>query len=234
MKIRPSSTAALGGSPLLKPIEPALMPEYNVVHNHCSRTTGDLESGDPFIMQSYKYSPLDVGPAIGFQAPTTHRRVRAPPRKVTDLEKLPPLSSGKAAEIARRVEARERAGMLAKIREAQGKKSEGQKRAGRVAQTRLPSYVAHIPASTMPRTSKPPSYQNHRRHPSYDQNVSNFEPAKTTPGPIGRHADDALVEHEHVRWAHKPVPQRRRDSTALDKKNFRGKESILRTMSRRL
>ena len=60
-------------------------------------------------MQSYEYGPLDIGPAIGFQVPTSYRQIRAPPRKVTALEKLPPLSPEVAAEIARQVKVRKQA-----------------------------------------------------------------------------------------------------------------------------
>ena len=119
------------------------MPEYNVVHNHCLRITEDLESDDT-IMQSYEYGPLEI-PAIGFQTPTTHRRVRAPPRKVTTLESLPSLSSKVAAEIARRVKIREQAEVFAAIREAQEKESECQRRANRAKELRAPPYLAHVP-----------------------------------------------------------------------------------------
>ena len=65
-------------------------------------------------MQSYDYGPLNI-PAIGFQASTTHRRVRAPPRKVTDLESLPP-SSEVAAEIVRKVKVQEQAVSLQRFK----------------------------------------------------------------------------------------------------------------------
>lgn len=89
-------------------------------------------------MQSYEYRPLDTTPAIGFQAPTSYRRVRAPPRKVTDLEGLPSLSSEVAAEIALKLKVREQARVLAEIREAQEKEYEDQRRANRAAQMRVP------------------------------------------------------------------------------------------------
>lgn len=85
------------------------MPEYYIVHNHCSRITADLESEGSIIMQSYEYGPLDIGPAIGFQVPTSYRQIRAPPWKVTALEKLPSLSPEVAAEIARQVKVRKQA-----------------------------------------------------------------------------------------------------------------------------
>ncbi|CAF9913774.1 MAG: hypothetical protein ALECFALPRED_009067, partial [Alectoria fallacina] len=95
-------------------------------------------------MQSYAYGPLDIGPAIGFQAPRNHRRICAPPRKVNDLESLPPLSSEVVADIARRMKVREQAGILAGIRKAQAKDSEARRRANRAAQMKIPPYVAHI------------------------------------------------------------------------------------------
>lgn len=52
-------------------------------------------------MQSYEYGPLDIGPAIGFNVPTSYRQIRAPPRKVTALEKLPPRSPEVVVGIAR-------------------------------------------------------------------------------------------------------------------------------------
>lgn len=127
----------------LKHTEAGLMPGYNVVHNHCARITADLESDDSTIMQSYEYGPLDIGPAIGFQVPTTHCQVRAPLRKVTALEKLPPLSPEVAAEIARQAKARKQAEILAAIRNAREKDSKRQRRANRTMQTRLPPYPAH-------------------------------------------------------------------------------------------
>ncbi|KAF6234376.1 hypothetical protein HO173_007409 [Letharia columbiana] len=231
-KSRPSSTTTLGRSPLLRPIEPALMPEYNIVHKHCSQITGDLEPGNPYIMQSYEYGPLDIGPAIGFQAPTTHRRIRAPPRKVTDLESLPPLSSEVAAEIARRVKVREQAGVFAGIREAQEKESENQRRANRAAQLRVPPYVAHILTSYSAEDieaallSEPP--QGPLIRPERKQLRAQRDRYL---GQAGNHAGDTLKQG-HVRWAPEPASQRRRDSTLLEKKSHGGKQTNLRDGSR--
>ena len=98
-------------------------------------------------MQSYEYGPLDVGPAIGFQVPTTHRRIRPPPRKVTALEALPPLNTEVAAEITRRVKVREQAQFLAAIREAKEKESERQRRANRAMPMRIPPCLALVPTT---------------------------------------------------------------------------------------
>ncbi|CAF9935617.1 hypothetical protein IMSHALPRED_010289 [Imshaugia aleurites] len=233
MKTRPSSTATLGQSPLLKPIEPALLPEYNVVHNHCSRITEHLDPADPFIMQSYQYSPLDLGPAIGFRAPTTKYRVRVPPRKVTDLEKLPPLTSEVAAEVTRNFKVRERAGILAEIRAAREKESEVQRRASRVAQMRVPSYEAQISVVFCAKDleaallSEPPPTPLTRRERKH---------LRTQPkqylGPTAHHVGDAL-EQRHVRWALEPAPQGGQDSTALAKKGHHGKQTVLRNGSKR-
>lgn len=212
------------------------MPEYNVVHNHCPRITGDLEPGDPTFMQSYEYGPLDIGPPIGFQAPKTHRRICAPPRKVTDLETLPPLSSEVAAEIARRAKFREQAGILAEIRVAQEKESEGRRRADRAAQMRVPPHVAHIPTSysaedledleaallSEPLPTPPIRLNRKQLRTQPDQHLR-----KT-----GHHASDALKQG-HVRWAPKPAARGRRDSTALDEKSRCGKQTNLRNGSKR-
>ena len=204
------------------------MPEYSVVHNHCSRITEDLEDldpGDPNIMQSYEYDPLEIGPAIGFQAPTTHHRVRAPPRKVTDLESLPPMSSEVAAEITLRVKFREQAGILAGIREAQEKESEKQRRANRAARMRVPPYVAHVAIPYNAEeleaalVSEPPP-------------TPLIRPDPKQLGHVGHHPGHALKQG-HVRWAPEPAPQRRRDSTTLDKKSHGGKKMILRNGSKK-
>ena len=107
------------------------MSEYHAVHNHCSRVTGYLEFDDADIMQSYEYSLLDIGPAIGFQVPTTYREICAPSRKITALERLPALSAEVAAEIARRAKVRKEADLLVAIREAHEKHSERQRRSNR-------------------------------------------------------------------------------------------------------
>lgn len=229
---RKSQTNASGRSPLLKPVEPALIPEYNVVHNHCSRITGDLEFGDPAIMQSYAYGPLNIGPAIGFQAPTTHRRVRAPPRKVTDLESLPPLSSELAAEIARRVNVREQAAALAEVREAQEKESEGRRRANRAAQINMPAYVAHISTTYSAEEleaallSEPPPTPLTRPKPKQPRT----QPDQYL-GQAGHHAGD-VTKQGHVRWAPEPARQRRRDLTALYTKSHGGKQTNSRNASK--
>ena len=213
-------------SPLLNPIEPALMPKYNVVHNHCPRFTEDLDASDPTIMQSYEYDPFDIGP-IGFQAPTTHRRVRAPPRKVTDLENLPPLSSELAADITRRARIQEQAGILAGIREAEAKEFEGRRRASRAAQMRVSHLVTHIPASysaenleAVFQSEPPPTPPTRSRH----------KQLRTQPDrhlrQAGHHIGNA-VKQGHVRWAPKPAPQGRRDSTVRDKKSRCGTQSNL-------
>lgn len=147
MKSRQPSTLILGHTPCPRFSEPLLIPGYSVVHNHCSRITGDLDSDDPSIMQSYEYFPLEIGPAIGFQAPTTRRQVRFPPRKMTALESLPPLSPDIAAEIARRVKVREQTDILGAIRKAEAKESERYRRANRATQLKLPPCLAPIPAS---------------------------------------------------------------------------------------
>lgn len=205
------------------------MPEYNVVHNHYFRKTEDLKFDDPNIMQSYEYGPLDIGPAIGFQAPTNYRRVRAPPRKVTELENLPSLSSAVAAEIARTKYIRDQAGILARIRKAQEKESEGKRRANRAVRTRVPPYVAHVPTSYNAEdpdaallSDSPPTplirpKSKHLRTQS-DQHM----------GQARHRADD----QGHVRWTPKPTSQRRRDSTALEKKSNRGKQTKLRKGSK--
>ena len=209
------------------------MPEYNVVHNHWPRITGDLEPDDPTIMQSYEYDPLDIGPPIGFQAPKTHGRIRAPPRKVTDLESLPPLSSEVAAEIARKAKVREQAGILAEIRVAQEKESEGRRRADRAAQMRLPSHVAHIPTScsaedleaallSEPPPTPPIRPKRKQLRTQRDQHLRQ----------TGHHASNALKQG-HVRWAPKPAARGRRDSTALDEKRHCGKQAHLRDGSKR-
>ena len=77
-------------------------------------------------MQSYQYSLLDIGPAIGFQVPTTYQGIRTLPRKITALERLPALSAEVAAEIARRVKVREEANVIVAIREAHKKQPERQ------------------------------------------------------------------------------------------------------------
>ena len=91
------------------------MPVDNAVHKHCSRVTGGLESDDTTIMQSYEYSLHDTGPAIGFQVPTTYREIRAPARRITELERLSALSAEVAAEVARRVKIREEVDVLVAI-----------------------------------------------------------------------------------------------------------------------
>ncbi|CAD6593976.1 MAG: hypothetical protein ASARMPREDX12_007886 [Alectoria sarmentosa] len=232
LQSRASSSITLRPNPLLKSVEPALAPDYNVVHNHCCRITGDLESGDPAIMQSYAYGPLDVGPAIGFQAPRTHRRVRAPTRKVTDLESLPPLSSEVAAVTARRVKVREQAGILAGIREAQAKDSEAQRRANRAAQMKIPPYVAHISTSYSAKDleaallTEPPLTPLIRLK---------RKPLQTQPdqqlGQTGHQAGDT-PKQGRVRCAPKPTPQPWRDSNALGKKSRRGKQTNLRNASK--
>ena len=178
-------------------------------------------------MQSYEYDPLDIGPAIGFQAPITNRRVRAPPRKVTDLENLPSLSSAVAAEITRRKKVRQQVGIVAEIRKAQEKVSEGQRRANRALQTRVPPYVALVLTSygaenfeaallsdPPPTPLIPPNRKQLRTEP--DQQMSQ----------AGHGADDA-PKQAHVHWAPKPAPQQRRDSTVLGKKIYPGKHTRL-------
>lgn len=145
LKNQPLSATILGPNPSPNPAKPTLMPEYNFVHNHYSRITGDLEADDSTIMQSYDYGPLDIGPAIGFQVPTIHQRIRAPPRKVTVLETLPPLSPEVVAEVTHPVKVREQAELLAAIREAQEEVPKRQKKANRAKQTKVPPYLIHVP-----------------------------------------------------------------------------------------
>lgn len=232
LKSRTSPTTTSGRSPLLKPVEPALIPEYNVVHNHCSRITGDLEIGDPAIMQSYAYGPLDIGPAIGFQAPTTHRRVRAPPRKVTDLESLPPLSSEVAAEISRRVNVREQAAVFAEIREAQEKELEGQRRANRAAKMNIPPYLPHIStsysaeeleAALVLEPSPTPLIRPKLKQPCIQPDQHLGQPG---------HLPGDVAKQRRIRWAPEPAPQRRRDSTTLHKRSHREKQANLRNASK--
>ena len=207
------------------------MPEYNVVHNHCFRMPENLESGEPTLMQSYEYRPLDIGPAIGFQAPIIHRRVRAPPRKVTDLESLPPLSEV-AAEIARRVKIQEQAAVLAEIREAQERESERQRRANRAAQLRFQSYVAPLSSSHSAEDLEAAHLSEPPPTPLVRPKLTQLE---TQPdqhlGQAGHHPSNAL-KPGHVRWAPKPVPQRRRDSTTLVRKSHRGKQTKPRNESK--
>ena len=44
-----------------EPNEAKFMPEYDAVHDHCSRVTGYLEFVHANIMQSYEYSLLNIG-----------------------------------------------------------------------------------------------------------------------------------------------------------------------------
>ena len=228
LQCRPPSAIIVGQTPLLKLIEPALMPEYNVVHNHCFRNPRNFESGEPNIMQSYDYGPLNI-PAIGFQASTTHRRVRAPPRKVTDLESLPP-SSEVAAEIVRKVKVQEQAGVLAAIQE---RESERHRKARRAAQTRLPPCVAPISSSYSAKDLEAAHLSEPPPTPLVRPKLTQLRTQPDQPlGQVGHHDGDARKQG-HVRWAPKPVPQRRRDSTALDKKGHRGKQTRPRNESKR-
>ena len=219
----PPTTINLERSPLLKPIGPALIPDYNIVHNHCSRTTVDLESADQTIMESYQYGPLNIGPAIGFRPSTTHRRVRRPPRKITDLERLPSLSSKVAAEITRSVNVREQARVLAEIREAREQEHEDQRRANRAAQIQVPPYVAHVLTSYNAEDledavlSEPPPTPLMRperkplpTHPNQHQDQAGHQSG-----------DDP--KQGHVRWGPEPAPRGRRESTASEKKGHRRK-----------
>lgn len=229
LKSRLPSVIIVGRSPLLEPIEPALMPEYNVVHNHCFRTPKNSEPGEPLLMQSYEYGPLDLGSAIGFQANTTHRRIRAPPRKVTNLESLPSLSSEVAAEIGRRVQIQEQAGVLAEIREAKERESERQRRASRPARMRLLSYVA-------PTFSSYSAEDLEAGHLSEPPPTPLIRPVraqlrKMPDQQAGHHAGD-ILKQGHVRWAPKPAPQRRRDSTTLNKKGHPGIQTKPRNESK--
>lgn len=156
------------------------MPEY-FVHNHYSRITGDLEADDSTIMQSYDYGPLDIGPAIGFQVPTTHRRIRAPPRKVTVLETLPPLSLEVAVEVTHPVKVREQAELLAAIREAQEEVPKRQKRANRAKQTKYRLIYFMSPHLVVSNTLRPLFHQSHSQQLSHDQNVSNSEFSVVSP-----------------------------------------------------
>ena len=170
-------------------------------------------------MQSYDYGPLGINP-IGFQAPTTHRRVRAPPRKVTDLESLPSLSSKVAAEIARRVHHREQAAVLAEIREAQEKESEGQRRANRAAQMKVPAYVAHI--STTYRAEELEAALVSKPPPTPLTRQKAKQPRTQPDQRLGQ-----LGQQGRVRWAPELAPQRRRNPTALYTKSRGGKQTNL-------
>lgn len=207
------------------------MPEYNVVHNHCFRIPETFDSGEPIIMQSYEYRPLDIGPAIGFQAPVNHCRVRAPPRKVTDLESLPPLSEV-AAEIAQRVRIQEQAAVLAEIREAQERESERQRRANRAAQLRFQSHVAPLSSSHSAEDLEAVHLSEPPPTPLVPPKCAQFETQTDQHlGRAGHHTSDA-PKQGHVRWATKPVPPRRRDSTTLVRKVHRGKQTKPRNESK--
>lgn len=184
-------------------------------------------------MQSYEYDPLKIGSAIGFQASAIHRRVRAPPRKVTDLESLPPLSSEVAADFARRQKSREQAGILAEVREAHEKDSENRRRASRAAQMRVPPYVAHIAISYSAGDLEAALLSEPPPTPLIPPKPKQFvvQPDQHL-GQVGHHAGDALKQ-EHVRWAPEPAPQRRRDSTALNKKSRGAKKTSLRNGSKK-
>ena len=228
------TTISLGRSPLLKPIGPALIPDYNIVHNHCSRNTVYLESADQTIMESYEYGSLNTGPAIGFQPSTTHRQVRRPPRKVTDLEGLPSLSSKVAAEITRSVNIREQARILAEIREAREQEHEDQRRAKRAAQIQVPPYVAHVLTSYSAEDledavlSEPPPTPLIRPERKTLQTQPNQHQEQA------RHHASDKPKPGHVRWGPEPVPQGRRDTTTSDKKGHRRKRTNPRKDSTRL
>ena len=214
---------SLGRSPLLKPIGPALIPDYNIVHNHCSRTTVDLESADQTIMESYQYDSLNTGPAIGFQPSTNRGRICRPPRKITDLERLPSLSSKLAAEITRSVNVREQARILAEIREVREKEHEDQRRANRAAQIQVPPYVAHVLTSYSAEDledaalSEPPPTPLMRpeRKPLPTQPNQHQEQAG--------HQSGGEPKQVHVRWGPEPSSRGRRESTASEKRGRRRK-----------
>ena len=184
-------------------------------------------------MESYEYDPLNTGPAIGFQPPTTHRRVRRPPRKVTDLEGLPSLSSKVAAEITRSVKVREQACVLAEIREAREQEHEDQRRANRAAQIQVPPYVAHVLTSYSAEDledavlSEPPPTPLIRSERKTLQTQPNQHQEQA-----GHHAGDE-PKQGHVRWGPEPAPQGRRESTASEKKGHRRKRTNSRKESTR-
>ena len=174
-------------------------------------------------MESYQYGPLNTGPAIGFRPSTTHRQVRRPPRKITDLERLPSLSSKVAAEITRSVSVREQARILAEIREAREQEHEDQRRANRAAQIPVPPYVAHVLTSYSAEdledavlSEPPPSPLMRPKH----------KPLPTHPN---QHQDQAghqsadEPKQGHIRWGPEPAPRGRRESTVSDKKCHRRK-----------
>ncbi|KAM0799716.1 hypothetical protein BDR22DRAFT_890006 [Usnea florida] len=220
LKSKPT-TISLGRSPLLKPIGPALIPDYNIVHNHCSRSTVNPESADQTIMESYQYGPLNTGPAIGFRPSTNRRRVRRPPRKITDLERLPSLSSKVAAEITRSVNVREQARILAEIREAREQEHEDQRRANRAAQIQVPPYVAHVLTSysaedleEAAQSEPPPTPLMRPERKTLPTQPNQYrDPAGHQPGDESKQG--------HVRWGPEPAPRGRRESTVSENKGHR-------------
>ena len=174
-------------------------------------------------MESYQYGPLNTGPAIGFRPSTPHRRVRRPPRKITDLERLPSLSSRVAAEITRSVNVREQARILAEVREAREQEHEDQRRANRAAQIQVPPYVPHVLTSYSAEDledavlSEPPPtpFMRPERKPLSTQPNQHQEQ--------GGHQSGDEPKQGHVRWGPEPAPRGRRESTASEKRGHRRK-----------
>ena len=186
--------------------EAKFMSEYHAVHNHYSRVTGYLEFDDADIMQSYEYSLLDIGPAIGFQVPIIYREICAPSRKITALERLPALSAEVASEIAIRAKVRKEADLLVAIREAHEKHSERQRRSKRAMRKRVPPCLARpatshcaegLEAAILPKPQATTLTQ------------SGCKPSRTEPdqhlGQSGHHAAK-VHKRVHVRWAPEPAP----------------------------
>jgi len=212
----PSSPSA----PSLEPLAPCpskgpqiLMPtrHFSNVHSHYAggpvHASSDL-TGVSQVMRSYKSSHKDTSRCMGFNTHQCDKAVRRPPRKVTDLEQLPSLSSKLAKEIKQTQKVLEQAKIYAQIRKKQEGEKERKRRNSTAQQHPVPPFVL--------RTDK--------WYPSDSGNlVDALKPEITPPAspePTGETSNQQSEEAQdvaknpaprpHVRWAPNLIQQRQK------------------------
>ena len=209
-------------------------PHFLNVHSHYARGLNSVASNSiesPEVMQTYNFNQIDAGRRIGFYPQQNRKAIRRPPRKINDLEKLPPLSSRLAGEIEHKKKVLDQAVLYAQIREKQEIESERQRRNSTAQQHPMPPFVLNIDrrhladdghltdTSTPPIT--PPTSPPQLTRPACGQQ------SESSKDVVDNHMNQlkALVQQDlvskpgrqpHVRWAPNLVQQKQKRIPTLN------------------